>query len=474
MEGYAIEVVLVNATFNKKGLLNNGELPIMSLEEVDPADYPEFVSLGKWVDGGELSFQPYLRAEIEDTYKNVDISIKINPHTTSVKSVSTEAGDIYQKFVREDGVIYFLPPRKWEINIRLQETVVSHYTTVGYEVLQISFEGRTESMRLISGRTDKESNFYKELIQDLVSIQQQLCIDEKSSMSMALTWTDALYDNTERTIREFCEAFWMLEKDAQAELRQYKCKQSFNKVKKITQQALVEHEIFHMDKVTAIAHREVLDTFEHRVIKTHIDRLKRLISVRQNIETTALENEKLRLESSLTRLNFSEEELEDEIIRINDNIKDKKDNLKNSLTHNRPLEPELQTVFIQIKLNKRDEIDNFFKYQISKEPPQISLFTQTGVKNADDCQYRVKTKTVWSERQAYKTNNAKTTAFINMTLPMDCLESAALLFKYLDSSDRFNNGDFIGIRGEVLPDYSGVNDKGFATFKFDFRTINGI
>lgn len=478
MEGYEIEVVLVNATFNKKGLLNNGELPIISLEEVDPADYPEFVRLGKWVDDGELLFQPYLRAKIEDTYKNVDISIKINPHT-SVKSVSTQAGDIYQKFVRDDGVIYFLPPRKWERDNPQkwpQETVVSHYVSVGSEVLQISFEGRTESMRLISGETDEYSNFYKELIQDLVSIQQQLCIDENSSISTGLIWTEALYENTEQIIDDFCESFWRIEKDAQPELRQYKCKQSFNKVKKITQQALVEHEIFHKDKVTAIAYREVLDTFEHRVIKTHIDRLKKLISDRQNIETTALKNEKLRLESSLK---FTEEELEGKFNGLNANIASKKEKLKNVLTDNRPPEFGLQTVFIQIKLNKRDETGKFFEYQISKERPQISLITQKGKKNADDCQYRVKTKTGWSERQAYKTNNAKTTAFINMTLPMDCLESAALLFKYtdsnLDSSKRVNNGDIIGIRGKVLPDYDITkNSNEYASFTFHFRTIEKI
>jgi len=317
-----IDVILVYVDYDKQGNLTDGELPVKKIIEVELSDYPTFVNLGGWSDGGELLFQPYLKAKVDEEYKNVDIAIKVAPGLDKeiVCITTAQKGFRYQKYENvETGVVYYIPPRKWKLsgcNKNVQEiTMGQHYTTIGSEMIQmILVNGQKESMVLISKISDEEKDFYKEIVLDLISMEQQLCMDNNSSMSMAIKWSDQLYQETERFIKEFCDAFWALERVPRPDLKPFQDKRPFHKIKKISSQALLEHQLFHKEKVSAISYREDFDTFEHRVIKTYIKRLKGMVKIRQKMEVTALENERSRLQSSL---NFGKGELGNQIEKPN-------------------------------------------------------------------------------------------------------------------------------------------------------------
>lgn len=331
-----IKIILANVEYNKEEELKDNKLPIKDLLEVSNTDYPDFVYVEpqeeqmKWSNNGKIFFQPYLQAKINDKYKNIDITIKMGHElSNSIKKIITKSKATnkefeYQKYVSdEDGSIYFVPPRFWkknEFNKTYQDTLTGHYITIGEEIIKIIFtDGHEESMTLCSKIREEEKNFYKELLFDLISMHQQLCIDDSSTMAMAIKRSDyeeteplisdKLYEQTKCMINEFYNAFWTLEKNAQAELKHFKDKKQFNKIKKISSQALVEHEILHKNKVTAISYREDFDTFEHRVIKTHLQRLKNILTLRQEIEYNTLKKEKRQLESERKEEESTIEEL---------------------------------------------------------------------------------------------------------------------------------------------------------------------
>lgn len=318
-----IKIILANVEYNREEELKDNKLPIKDLLEVSNTDYPDFVYVEsqeeqmKWSDSGKIFFQPYLKAKIDGKYKNIDIAIKMGHELSKsikkivTKSKATDKEFEYQKYISgEDNSIYFVPPRFWEKNAfskTYQDTLIGHYITIGEEIIKIIFtDGHEEYMTLCSKIRKEEENFYKELVFDLISMHQQLCIDDSSTMAMAIKrsddkedeflTSDNLYKQTKCMINEFYNAFWTLEKNAQSELKYFKDKKSFNKIKKISSQALIEHEILHKNKITAISYREDFDTFEHRVIKTHLQRLKNILTVRQEMEYNALKKEKCQLE----------------------------------------------------------------------------------------------------------------------------------------------------------------------------------
>lgn len=508
-----IEVVLVYAEYNKNRKINDGQLPIKTLLEVSASDYPVFVKIGQWLDGEKLYIQPHLRAKVNEQYKNVDIAIKVKSDLSkTIDSITTEpSGYRYQKY--EDDYIYYLPPRNWKknkFNKIPQETMVGHYTTIGSETIQITFhDGHKESMTLISKFQDEEKNFYKELIFDLISMQQQLCIDDSSSMSMAIKWSDNLYKETEQIIKEFCDTFWLMEKNAQPELKPFQDKKSFHKIRKFSSRTLIEHEIFHKDKVASISYKEDFDTFEHRVIKTHLKRLKNMVKVRQNMEILALENEKSRLKDSLS---FSKKKLEDELENVSDtesedeSYKILKEELKKVLDEQ--LEDELERKISELHRvlenkryelkNKLDQNDNtdksnlqtvYIQFRVSDVLPSdingciIACDTKNAkiqIKSitAKDCNYKVKPKNkTWpKDWKEYISDNsaAKTTQYINISA--DCTNAAAIIFYYLSSRNCIiKENDIVGIWGDVMPDYDkGINSKNFSKFDFVFRNIKGI
>ena len=491
-----IQIVVASVKYDRTSEIINNELPIISLKEVLPEDYPKYIKVGAWEDGGELLFQPYLRAKIEERYHNVDIAIKIPENISkTVERITTEpSGYAYQRY-KSDGYVYYLPPRCFEqnpFNRKKEEKITGHYNTIGSETIQIQYKDRIECMTLLSMIQKEEYDFYQSLVFDLVSIEQQLCIDDKSAMSMAVKWSDYLYEKTERMVMDFYDAFCGLEKQAQPELKYLKEKMLFHKVKKMTSQALIEHEIFHKDKVRSVSYQENFDTFEHRVIKTHLFRLKDIVEVRQKMERLALENERNRC---VSEMRLSEEELKNQIDGLNIKIEKRKQELREKCNKTYDV-PELESVYIQFRVRdllQADEIEQgILDFRISGiDRPMMRVKSRTSdgrqVIDARGCRYKSRKRgQQWSEWKPYKTQiasdgygeqrEALVTNFIHISVPIDCKISSAMLFHYLYSDEAIIGGnDVVGIWGKVKENgYSSVNEKGYSVFQFEFYEILGI
>lgn len=478
MEIKFIEVVLVNVFFDLKGEMKNGEFPVKKLFEVEKENYPFFVKLGAWKNNGELVMQPYTKAKINGKYMNVDIAIKVyQEFAEQIEGVRTQSGDVYSKYIDDEGITYYLPPRKWKRNAcngKIEDTVVSHYIAPGTEVLELLFCDRIELMSLVSGKYDPEhENMYLRIVEDLVSINQRLAINLTSSMSSAIKWTDSLFEDSEKRINEFCNAYWKLYNHKQLELKPIETTVPYKKVKKMTARTIVDYGLFHKEKVRATVYTEQVDTFEHRVIKTYLNQLKELLNVRQRIEISVLENERLRLKAHICK---SEDDLVKKVQEIdNEVMKRKKELISKLYKHHSVDEGKLQWCAIQIRANKRDDKDLFLKYRIANNKRPECVINSNGISNADYCHYRIYRNNCWEEWKEYRVDGAATTQYIDMKIPMDCLESVALLHSCVDSpTSNVKRGDIIQIVGEILDDFSGVNNKGFSKFTFQFRKIQEV
>lgn len=480
MEKKGIEVILVyiKYDYDKK----EREYRCKELFEVEPSEYPFFVKVGPWIHGGELLTQTYLKAKVQGSYQNVDIAVRMpQEQAVSVKAVNTQPkGYPYQKYAdRERGLVYFTPPGKRDLT--------GHYTAGGSETIQISFaDGQKEWMRLMAKVTEEEKDFYRELVFDLISMEQQLCIDDKSSMSMAVRWSDNLYKETETLIANFCNVFDALKNNAQPELKPFQTKESFHKIKKLSVRALIEHEIFHKDKVSAISYREDLDTFEHRAIKTHLNLLKKLVKVRRDMEISALENERARMQ---IRLNLSESELEN---RIGDLKQDLKEQIEE--WGRKPEESKaLCQMGVYIQFHVQDwfgteqgilEFRHFRKKAQNRPEVFVKCFADSQdfvsrqqVIDIEGCRHRIwegKGKG-WSGWKKYELPGAKDTKYIFVSVPMYCTEAAAGLFYYLQSDERvIAKGSIVGICGTIVCNekYYKKKDDGYAEFRFRFKEIH--
>lgn len=398
------------------------------------ADYQAFVKAGPWADGGELRTQTYLKAKVKENYEPVSLAVKM-PETQAaqVKAVTAEPkGYPYRKYLdKESGWVYFLP-----------RGIHGQFKTGGKTTIQIRFaDDRTESMTLFVRGTEEEEDFYQELILDLISMDQQLAMDQKSAMSMAKDWSKHLYEQTKMQIQTFYDAFFALEKKARQELKPFRTKQPFHKIKKITPKALIEHEIFHKEKVSAVSYREDFDTFEHRVIKTHLGRLKKLVKIRREMEISALETEQARLRH---RLHFSEEELEGRIKNLEDRLKEEEQEERKKWEYNMDMNRKFPAAPLQENVAVQ-----FHTSPAEKGKTDILKFEMGKCKGA---------------RPYIQVGNAEG---YRITAPLDCEEAAAALFHVFQSGGEAEGGE-VCICGDI------VDTKGYYKEKFDFRKITKI
>ncbi|MEZ3487193.1 MAG: hypothetical protein K1W22_11575 [Lachnospiraceae bacterium] len=535
-----IEVVLVHTKYNMKGKVSDAQLPLTDIVEAEPSEYPAYINVGEWSDGGHLRFCPHLQVKKGGRYENADIAVKAPiGQAECIEAVTTEPkGDAYQRYEdKEADSVYFIPPRYWEYRYgKPNEISVNHYNTIGSEEIRIRFtDGRTESMILISKIMEEEEDFLRELVSDLIAMDQKLCTDRKSSMSMAIQWTKDLYEETKKMTEDFCSAFRGLEKAAQPALKPFKEKKPFHKIKKMSSQALIEHEIFRKDKVSAIAYKEDFDTFEHRVVRTYLERLKSLIRVRSRMEVSELEKKRAGLEMDLQ---FGREELADRIRGVEKELEQKKARLETLLDggFEEQDSKELLTVCIRFRIGSgfrgKDGKNGLmgFRVQKSRGQNQERLVIQIGpwhpdirkqqityidcngridrckvsgvqdgrtsgckalrlqdgriggykvpeVRNSRTCGYKVLGKDGrWPDSWAeYSVPDAGQTKLIYISVPADCTEAASVLFHYLQSGQCIvRENDFVGIYGDIVKEgYCKKGDR-FAEFHFDFRRIKGI
>lgn len=486
MEQNHIEVVLVYKKYDFSKEINDGELPIKKLAEVELDNYPEYIKLGKWSCDKEIIVRPYLKVKFEGKYYNVDIAIKIckDLAETVDKITAGQDGYEYQKHKEED-FIYFVPPMRWERNKynKIKPTIEGHYVKIGHEKIQILFkDGRTETMILKSEVQKKQKDFYKDIILDLISLDCMLCMDSNSLTSISIT--QDLYKNTKELIDEFFNAYKELEKRAQKGLKAYKEKKPFNKVKKISSQALVEHEIFHKEKVNAISYKDDFDIYEHRVIKTHLFRLKNLVNIRRKIEKQMFTREKNQLKESLQNIqDLNEDKIKESISRYEKQLEKRRQKIKEKFQNSCQEVPELKEVYIEfnvldVEIFNEQDIYLYNGYNELLEHPYIYLkkghpdegIGGTGI--AKKRQYRTYENGKASELKDYKEKAKYPTQYITIKIFMDCMDAAAKIYHALYSEHRnIHKGDIIGIHGFVDKNYVTLQDKNYDKFTFQFYKI---
>lgn len=484
-----IEVILADVQYKKTKPIK-GELPIITVMEVRREDYPEYVKLGTWSNDEKLYVHPYVGAGLkkpadkkrEIIYKR-DIAIKMDIETAgeverivAKSSEHTEHEYFYQKHASEaENCVFFIPPKEWEQNPytrELQEKIVGHYVSLGNEIIRIHWKNyQSESMHLISKYSDAEKDFYKDIITDLIAIHQQLCMEDKSAISMATKWSEDLISETEKVVNEFCEAFWKLEKNVVPELKKFQEKMPFHKVKKINSRTLIEREVFHKDKVTANVYREDLDTYEHRVIKNYVSKLQKLIEMRQTMEEIALKNEKAHLEDNLK---LSDETIHNRIKEFSDSIEDEKKRRQEKLLVDTPTTKNGERVCVEFWANS----DTCFKIRENDIVLDVNVY-KFDHRN-DNCLYGVQKYSGWEEHK-YQYGNAKPTQFVQIRFPMGCKKSAAILFRTLYQREALlkkanREGaeiEKIQIYGYVKSGYASMK-KEYSNFTFSFDSIDTV
>lgn len=484
-QNQAIEVVLVykQYVFDFSKIVN-GRLPLEEFEEIDVNDYPEYLKLGQWLDGGELVVRPYLKAKHKERYHNVDIAIRVCKDSIDpVAKVSVvPQGYDYEDYDKEKDFIYFIPPRGWKINKynKFEGTIEGHYVKIGHETIQITFkDGRTETMLLKSEISKEQKDFYMSMILDLISIDYLLCTNSNSPTYVSII--DDLYKSTKKCVDEFCSVYKEIEKNPKMGLKPYKEKKPFNKVKKISSQALIEHEIFHKEKVNVISYKDDYDIYEHRVIKTHLLRLKDLINIRRKQEQLVLEREQQQLKDSLNNvLDLEQDTIEKNISEYKKQLEDRKKELSKILEKppQRVKLEDLEEVYIEFKVLDTEIFDEKDINLYYKPDPYIFLKPSKEKKGiASGCKYRTYENGKESEPKDYQGDALYVTQYINIKIFMKYKDAASKIYHVLYSKNRnISSEDTIGIHGFVAKNYisKNPNDDRYNCFNFNFYYISEI
>lgn len=465
------KIVLVHVEYDKQKEIKGGELPIKLLEELAPSDYPVTVSPSSWINDGELYFQPYLRAKIEGVYKNVDIAIKMETATSSeIKSVKIQNSEIYYQKYKDDknNIVYYIAPKIWEKNVyhhRPQETAVSHYNTIGKEIISMVFrDGHEETMSIFSKISDSDKDFHQALIFDLISIEQQLAIDRKSASSMSFEWIEEIQMDVEKLVEDFYHAFKMIESSPDRDLKPYFAKEFFHKTKKLTSQAVYEHEIFHKDKVNSILYQEDYDTFEHRVIKTQFFYLKSLVETRKKMVISSLKNQIARMEMSL---GGGVENQERNIAKRIEEIEKKRKEA------NKQFESIVEQMKKPTDMFRLQRVRIGFRLNTGKERGGISVKGKALEINANvfGCYYNEYENDIMSQPKEYQVDQYKKTQYITISVPLE-YEAACVLFDFFGymNSDCLN---YFLIIGKAKIKKEGLSSN-YSRFNFCFHDIEII
>lgn len=450
-----IQVVLAYIEYDNS---DNGRFDIKKFGEIEETEYPCFIRLGKWINNGELIFQPHLKVKFNGKRRNADIAIKVsNRFKDKIRSVENDNHEKYREY-QTDGYTYYLPPQNWKKNEYTNRYMqgVTHFVTIGSEKIIIIYSNHTESMCLTSKKPPEAYNFYLEMIQDLLKINQQLCMDDTSAMSMSLDWSRTIYEDTKKQVDEFCDEFWKMHGNAKRQLQQKEIRMPYYKVKKITPKTLIDHEIMHKDKVRTISSEETIDTFEHRAVKTYANSLNKLIDIRDKMEREAFENDRIRLENGLS---FSRNELE-KLKKEKESIFD----LKREKVLNRPLERKVKRqIYMQIRICKTQSNGYFFDYNFWNQNALKERDFYSMALNADvrGCRY------VICDNNRQKIKNYDSDCSIRLKIPMRYEKNAAFAYDVIDSEESMaESGDVIAIFGEAYTNYYSEWNNKICEFEF--------
>ena len=335
-----------------KELTSDGNNKKTEWTEIEQSEYPFYFSADlKWEHGKRFRVIPHMKAK---NGEKLTFALKqCKDATKKINTVSDKNRDYYEK-IEKGEAIYYRPPYK---KTNGQERS-NWYVSIGSETIIVTFDdGTIENMTVVSETIHPEHEDYcKKLIEDLVAIDQKLCIDEKkkSSIDVYKNKTNTIEDTSIKdTIDRFCELFDCIEASHAFDLKSDYRKVPKDKVKRYSPKNIIQIAT-NQPKVDSIVLEESIDIYEHRLIKYYANKLEKYIDIqKRNLETNQSSiEEKLK---TLLKKQFKtvEAEAEAEAEKLSDNIKD--------------LEKEIKRLNNSAKkISKRNETEFFKKVSDTK------------------------------------------------------------------------------------------------------------
>ena len=274
-----------------KELTSDGNKKKTEWTEIEQSEYPFYFSADlKWEHGKRFRVIPHMKARNDE---KLTFALKqFKDATKKINSVSDKNRDYYEK-IEKGEAIYYRPPYK---KTNGQERS-NWYVSIGSETIIVTFDdGTIENMTVVSETIHPEHEDYcKKLIEDLVAIDQKLCIDEKkkSSIDVYKNKTNTIEDTSIKdTIDRFCELFDCIEASPASDLKSDYRKVPKDKVKRYSPKNIIQIAT-NQPKVDSIVLEESIDIYEHRLIKYYANKLEKYIDIqKRNLKTNQSSIEK--------------------------------------------------------------------------------------------------------------------------------------------------------------------------------------
>lgn len=334
-----------------KKLTSDGNKKKTEWTEIEQSEYPFYFSADlKWEHGKRFRVIPHMKARNDE---KLTFALKqFKDATKKINSVSDKNRDYYEK-IEKGEAIYYRPPYK---KTNGQERS-NWYVSIGSETIIVTFDdGTIENMTVVSETIHPEHEDYcKKLIEDLVAIDQKLCIDEKKKSSIDV------YKNTwiKDTIDSFCKLFDCIEASPASDLKSDYRKVPKDKVKRYSPKNIIQIAT-NQPKVDSIVLEESIDIYEHRLIKYYANKLEKYIDIqKRNLKTKQSSIEK-KLET-LTEPNDDWDNV------VNDDLQFKEKEVKELRKNITELEEKIDCLNNSTKkISKRNETEFFKKVSDTK------------------------------------------------------------------------------------------------------------
>lgn len=325
-----------------KELTSDGNNKKTEWTEIEQSEYPFYFSVDlKWEHGKRFRVIPHMKAK---NGEKLTFALKqCKDATKKINTVSDKNRDYYEK-IEKGEAIYYRPPYK---KTNGQERS-NWYVSIGSETIIVTFDdGTIENMTVVSETIHPEHEDYcKKLIEDLVAIDQKLCIDEKKKSSIDVYKNKTNID----TIDKFCELFDCIEASPAFDLKSDYRKVPKDKVKRYSPKNIIQIAT-NQPKVDSIVLEESIDIYEHRLIKYYANKLEKYIDIQKRNLKTNQSSMKEKLET--LNKQFKTVEAEAEAEKLRDNIGD--------------LEKEIKRLNNSAKkISKRNETEFFKKVSDTK------------------------------------------------------------------------------------------------------------
>ena len=240
-------------------------------------------------DPDEWTIYSHMRAKEEEYPQAKDyflqLVLKLEPgagtqeagaYHVSVSSVGGGADMSMAPYRAPDGACYFIPPRAND-NVKSagRQEIRIEYTGRSYEI-------RTVQVYILPSSVDDED--YRLMLEDIARLHQKLLIGPQSAgtVSVGQRW-EGVTASLERDIEQMRQILRQLETAPDQDLVAVQSRVPSYKLKKMTAKAIVDRETGRRLVRTSL-HTDSLDIYEHRMIRTYLEKLRRQVLQYQKIE----------------------------------------------------------------------------------------------------------------------------------------------------------------------------------------------